>query len=114
MTNYFSCSINCVLKRPILVFPYKIALESNRFCFTGSLNNAGFKIHFMKIFINKWVQNVSIVLTVVHAIALMYTPAPWSSNPRDAGFWIAVFSAVTSTILINLTFVLFAGRKRSE
>lgn len=66
----------------------------------------------MKIFVNKKIRNVSIVLTIMHALALMYTPrGPWSRDPGDAGFWIAVFSAVFSTIVLNVFFVKFSDKR---
>ena len=66
----------------------------------------------MKIFVNDKIRNISILLTIIHCLALMYTPGgPWSHNPREAGFWIAIVSAVTSTIVINKIFVIFATKK---
>jgi len=65
----------------------------------------------MKIFLNKKIRNVSLVLTVVHALALMYTPGnSWSHNPAELGFWIAIWSAVSSTLVLNFLFVKFSGK----
>lgn len=62
----------------------------------------------MKIFANKKIRNVSIVLTVIHALALMYTPrTSWSHNPKELGFWLAICSAVFSTVAFNVFFVKF-------
>ena len=65
----------------------------------------------MKIFINNKIRNVSILLTVIHCVALMYTPGPWSNNPKEAGFWLAIVSSVTGTIVINKLFVIFADKR---
>lgn len=66
----------------------------------------------MKIFANKKIRNVSIVLTIIHALALMYTPrTSWSPNPKEMGFWLAICSAVFSTVVINLFFVKFSGKE---
>ncbi|WP_254412915.1 hypothetical protein [Dyadobacter diqingensis] len=65
----------------------------------------------MKIFANKKIRSISIVLTIIHALALMFTPGgSWSSNPKEIGFWIAIFSAVTSTIVLNVVFLKFPDK----
>ncbi|WP_159468599.1 hypothetical protein [Dyadobacter sp. 3J3] len=65
----------------------------------------------MKIFANKKIRNVSIVLTVIHALALMFTPrTSWSYDPKEIGFWLAIFSAVSSTVVFNLFFVKFPNK----
>lgn len=65
----------------------------------------------MKIFYNKKMRNFSIILTAIHALALMYVPrGPWSSNPKEAGFWIAIGSAVISTLVFNLFFIKFPDK----
>jgi hypothetical protein len=57
----------------------------------------------MKIFINDKIRNISIMLAIIHCLALMYTQGgSWSTDPKDAGFWLAIFSAITSTIVINV------------
>lgn len=65
----------------------------------------------MKLFASRKIRNVSVVLTILHFLALISTRGPWSSDPTTYGFWRAVFSAVTSTIVINVLFVVFGGRK---
>lgn len=69
----------------------------------------------MRIFINKKIRNVSIVLTVIHGLALMYNPGGARSlDPKSSGFWIAIISAVTSTIVINVLLVFFVNNKENH
>lgn len=56
-------------------------------------------------------RNVSIVLTVIQAVALMLTPGgAWSGDPKDAGFWLAIWCAVCGTVAVNLVFVKFSEK----
>ena len=65
----------------------------------------------MKIFANKKIRNVSLVLMVIHALALMYTPGTsYSHNPKELGFWLAVWSSVSSTVVLNIFFVKFSNK----
>jgi len=66
----------------------------------------------MKLFFNKKVRNISIVLTVIHALALMFTTGgTWSPDPTELGFWLAIWSAVSSTVVLNLIFVKFSDKR---
>lgn len=66
----------------------------------------------MKIFANKKIRNVSIVLMVIHALALMYTPGgSWNHNPKELGFWLAICSAVISTVVFNVFFIKFPEKE---
>ena len=69
----------------------------------------------MRIFFNTKVRNVSIVLTIVQFLAMIFTPGlQWSSNPGEWGFWIAFFRAVSSTLLINWILVLAFTKKENH
>lgn len=69
----------------------------------------------MKIFYNAKVRNVSIVLTIVHFIAMIFTPGlRWNSDPKTAGFWMAAASAILSTLIVNWILVLVLTKKKGE
>lgn len=69
----------------------------------------------MRIFYNVKVRKASIILTILHFIALIFTPGTsWSSDPTEAGFWMAAGSAIISTLVINWILVQVFTMKKGE
>lgn len=68
----------------------------------------------MKIFVDRKIRNVSILLTTVHFLILISTLGPWSINPKEFGFWKALFTSITSTIVINVLFVVFSNKGKEQ